>query len=247
MVELNNPPDPPTDADDGENRVDEGAAVGTPVGVTVQASDPDGDSVQYSLMDDAGGRFQIDPLTGDVSVADGSLLDGDATYTITVKATDPFGESSSAPFEIAVSNVAPTLTVDPLIGPGTRDDKAEVGQAVTVSGSFTDPASLDTHTLIIDWGDGANNQTVLPFNGAPSAFSQSHAYSTGGIFTITVTVIDDDTGAATDSSTGTSPRGAGASPTVPQGAVSGWRWRRVVGRFAQCRRSHAELGCAQWR
>ena len=68
-------PGAPTDANSGQNKVVEGAASGTEVGITALASDVNGGTVTYSLDDDAGGRFAIDPNTGVVSVADASGLD----------------------------------------------------------------------------------------------------------------------------------------------------------------------------
>lgn len=78
------------DADGAKNVVAEGAAAGTGVGIDVsalirKAKGP----IVYSLVDDAGGAFRIDPKTGIVTVADGSLLDYEAAqhHTIKVKAT----------------------------------------------------------------------------------------------------------------------------------------------------------------
>ncbi len=69
---------------------------------TVAASDPDADSLTYSLTDDAGGRFAIDAATGQITVANGALLDyEDATqHSVTVKVTDPGGLSDTATFAI---------------------------------------------------------------------------------------------------------------------------------------------------
>src|SRR5262249_20721119 len=66
----------------------EGAAAGTPVGLTVQAGDPNGPAVTYSLTDDAGGRFAIAPTTGVVTVENGGLLDGPDSHQITVLVSD---------------------------------------------------------------------------------------------------------------------------------------------------------------
>ena len=61
---LNRPPGPPVDTNGATNEVNEGTTLGTPVGITAQSSDPDGDVVSYSLTNDAGGRFRIDANTG---------------------------------------------------------------------------------------------------------------------------------------------------------------------------------------
>ena len=64
-----------TDTDAAANSVAENATGGTVVGVTAFASDADGsDTVSYSLSDDAGGLFQIDPTTGVVTVAPGATV-----------------------------------------------------------------------------------------------------------------------------------------------------------------------------
>lgn len=87
--------DPPVfmaepDGDANPDEVAEGAANGTAVGITAQATDPNGNAVTYSLADDAGGRFAIDPVTGVVTVANGALLDFEtqASWAITVRASD---------------------------------------------------------------------------------------------------------------------------------------------------------------
>jgi Ca2+-binding RTX toxin-like protein len=86
------------------NTVYEDAANGTTVG-TVAATDPDvGDSLTYALLDDAGGRFAIDPDTGEITVADGSLLDYDtaAEHSLVVQVTDVGGLSDSETFSVFV-------------------------------------------------------------------------------------------------------------------------------------------------
>ncbi|HMS03588.1 MAG TPA: cadherin repeat domain-containing protein, partial [Gemmatimonadaceae bacterium] len=45
-----------------------------PRDITASAGNGDG-PITYSLVDDAGGRFAIDPATGVVTVANGGLLD----------------------------------------------------------------------------------------------------------------------------------------------------------------------------
>ena len=63
--------------------------------------------------------------------------------------------------------------------------------------AFTDPAVADTHSAVINWGDG-NTQTVSP---ATSPFSLQHTYAAAGIYTATVTVTDDDGGTGTTTAT----------------------------------------------
>jgi Ca2+-binding RTX toxin-like protein len=89
------------------SQVDENAPNGTVVG-TVAATDPDqGDVLTYSLTNNAGGRFAIDPSTGIITVANGSLLDYETSPTqgIVAKATDVGGLSVSSAFTIGLNNL----------------------------------------------------------------------------------------------------------------------------------------------
>ncbi len=63
--------------------------------------------MSYSLLNSAGGRFAINPTTGVVTVANGSLLDREqaASYVITVQATSADGSSSQANFTINLGDV----------------------------------------------------------------------------------------------------------------------------------------------
>lgn len=74
--------------------IEENSANTTVVG-TVSAQDEENHSVTYSLTDDAGGRFAINSATGEISVANGGLLDHETStsHTITVQASD--GDLSS--------------------------------------------------------------------------------------------------------------------------------------------------------
>ena len=69
--------------------VDELAADGSAVGITFTVADPNGPTAAYTLTDDANGRFTIDPVTGEVRVANGAAIDYETApghiYTITAK------------------------------------------------------------------------------------------------------------------------------------------------------------------
>lgn len=71
-----------------------------------------GDSLTFSLTNDAGGRFAIDLNTGQLTVADGSLLNFEAasSHGITVRVTDSGGLSYDKSFIVGVNDIneAPT-------------------------------------------------------------------------------------------------------------------------------------------
>ena len=87
------------------------------------------------------------------------------TPTLTLH-DDDGGTAVSQPL-VLVHNMAPTIE--------TLNVTASVveGDAVTLSGTYSDPGILDTHTLLIDWGDGSSPQVVTLSNGE---FSIQHVY-----------------------------------------------------------------------
>jgi T5SS/PEP-CTERM-associated repeat protein len=115
---VNEPPSAPADANAAANSVASYVKNGTVVGITAKSVDPEGTPVTYSLSDNAGGRFAIDPTTGVVTVANGALLNATANsqHTITVIASDGVNTSSTN-FVIAVTaaGIGDVVDGDPLI------------------------------------------------------------------------------------------------------------------------------------
>jgi len=110
--------DAPVDLSLSANTVAENAANGTVVG-TVSGTDPDtGDTKTYSFTDSAGGRFAINSSTGEITVADGTLLNYEAAanHSVTVRVTDAGGLTYDETFTINLTNVNET--------PVAADDRA---------------------------------------------------------------------------------------------------------------------------
>src|SRR5262249_52733605 len=72
------------------------------------------------------------------------------------------------------------------------------GQTATLQGTFTDPGSLDTFTLSVNWADGTPTQSVSLPAGATS-FQLTHTYTQEAPvpYQINVTLTDKDGGSAT--------------------------------------------------
>jgi len=177
VLDGNDAPAAPTDANAAANSVAENAATGALVGITAQATDPNADGLTYALLDDAGGRFQIDAATGVVSVADGSLLDFEAqsSHTITVKASDGSLEGKTTSFTITLSNQN-ELHVQALTA-GSDTFTANLGENWRISGLEGDDTitgnGLDD-TLIGGAGDdvlnGASGNDVFEYAGTAEGF-----------------------------------------------------------------------------
>jgi VCBS repeat-containing protein len=181
------------------SEVAEGAREGAVVG-TVSAADPDaGDTLTYGLTDDAGGRFAIDPDTGVVTVADGSLLDHEnaTQHNIEVSVTDAGGLSATQSFTIHVADVneAPSI-VD--LDTGEVVEHASDGTVVgTVSAADPDTADTLTYALTDD-ADG--RFAIDPDTGVISVVDGSRLdHDSAAQHSIEVTVTDADGLSATRS------------------------------------------------
>jgi hypothetical protein len=118
--------------------------------------------------------------------------------TVTVTMTDSDGEDHTGTADVTVDDVAPVITS--LASSSPECGGAAEGQAVTVSGTFTDVGVQDTHTAVIDWGDGTTSAATISESGGSGTLSGSHAYAVGGVYPITVKLTDDDTLSAIASS-----------------------------------------------
>ena len=148
-INVNDVSESPEDLVLSNNMVDENSNNGTAIG-TVTSSDPDGgETFTYALTDNAGGRFAIDTLTGEVTVADGSLLDfeSDTTHDITVEVTDSDENQYSEVFTISVKDINENPT-DLSLSNNTIDENSSNGSVVG-SVSTTDPDAGETFTYAL--------------------------------------------------------------------------------------------------
>ncbi len=190
-VPPNQPPTAPIDNDPAVNSVAEGAANGTPVGITAFSTDPNGQTPIYSLTNNAGGRFAINPTTGVVSVANSALLDGPGAHTIQVQASDGVGGTSSFAFVVNVNNVNPTaiLNVANSIVYGNSLN-------VTLTGA-SDVSAADAASLHFAFGYSTTNSSPLlavTYASSSTTASASLASLNSGSYWVFARVIDKDGG-----------------------------------------------------
>jgi hypothetical protein len=135
------------DSNAAANVLNENSANGTIVGITASSSDADATTnvVHYSLDDDANGRFQINASTGVVTVADGTLLDfeASASHTVIVRATSADSSSSTQTFIISLLDVN---DAPPVITPGQQFNVSELASVGTAFGTAAavDPDGVGT-------------------------------------------------------------------------------------------------------
>ncbi len=183
--------------------VDENAAVGTTVSVTAFASDlDDTDTVSYSLDDDAGGRFTIDPATGVVTTTGPLDAEVAASHSITVRATSTDGSSSTRSFAIAVNDldefdIGPITDVD--ASADTVAESAAVGTAVGITANATDADADDDVTYSLDDDAGG----LFSIDGATGVVGVAGAldYETATSHSITLRAASDDGSTSTQSFT----------------------------------------------
>src|SRR5690606_35585181 len=76
----------------------------------------------------------------------------------------------------------------PVVSAGP-DQTAGTGNPISFTGVFTDPGVLDTFTITWDFGDGSMSSGTL---------TPTYIFTNPGLYTVTLTVSDDDTGVGSD-------------------------------------------------
>ena len=153
--------------------------------------DWDGDNIVDQTIAVTGGTFSVTHLYPDDDPT-GTTSD---TITVHVRLRDAAGASAAAAAEsLTVNNELPELTVaaNQTVNQGELLNLLSIGNPL---GTFTDAGILDTHTGIVDWGDGSPADDVAIADlGGNGFLAASHVYSTPGTHQVTVTLRDDDGG-----------------------------------------------------
>ena len=145
----------------------------------------------------AGFRYAFSCTNGDLS---GATYAGSGTsastacpfadngsYLVKGRIFDKDGGYTESTTTVTVTNVAPTITS--ITGPLAP---TALGAAISITAQFIDPGTLDTHTTLIDWGNGISSAgTVNPVTRTVTA---SYTYPATGVYMVTVKVTDKDGG-----------------------------------------------------
>ena len=115
----------------------------------------------FSLTDDAGGRFAIDGNTGEITVADGSLLDYESaiSHNVTVEVTDAGGNTSSEVMSITIDNVVEPQQTVPVAQSIDEDTTLTFTSGTATELSVTDTVgTIDSRMRVsLSVNDGALN------------------------------------------------------------------------------------------
>jgi PKD repeat protein len=173
--ELNGPPE--ADAG-GPYEGDEGTSI---LFDASSSSDPQDDELKYRWDFDNDGTWDTSWSTD--PTASRSWSD-EGTHTVAVQVFD--GElTDTATASVTVTNAAPELSSFPSYS-------TEEGSTIVITFPFTDAGVDDTHTALIEWGDGDSDEPSVTESGGSGSFPGSHAYSDNGDYVATVTVTDND-------------------------------------------------------
>lgn len=182
--------------------------------ISVVGSDPAGEndplSYHFDLNND--GIFDVENSSGVVTHTfpdngvypigiqvrdqDGGVTNVIVTDVLVDENGDPVLDENENPitfereFQVVVLNASPTVTVES----DATVEESSTDKTVNITGTVTDPGEIDTHTVMIEWGDGTSETVDVDPN--TRTYTASHTYSHGGIFAISVQAFDNDHGAS---------------------------------------------------
>ncbi|MCI0641905.1 MAG: PKD domain-containing protein [Gemmataceae bacterium] len=141
------------------------------------------------------------------------------TYTATLSVTDFFGLVGTDTALVTVNNAAPS-SLNLTRSAASIDEN----NTLTLNGSFADPGTLDTHSVVIQWGDGTSTTLNLAAN--VTTFSANHLYAdnpadqANGSFNIQVSVKDNSNAQTTASTSVQVVNQAPSNLTLTRSATS---------------------------
>jgi PKD repeat protein len=203
------------------SRVDESSLV-TLVGEIVDAGILDTHVLSIDWGDgSANDEVAVDPQTRAFLAThryadDNPTATGEDVYTISAQVSDDDGGNASASTTVTIVNRAPSIS-----GLQLSEVLGSDSSQATLTGSFSDIGTCDTHVVLIDWGDGSPEESAVLDAGGLS-FSAGHVFSflDAPGYQLSVRIIDDDLGVAA-ASVNTAAYPVNRAPTAVDDEVSG--------------------------
>ncbi len=180
----------------------ENSAGGVNVGVPIIATDPDGDTLTYSLSGADAGAFSIDAGTGQVTTIDGITYDYEvkSAYSLVVSAADEGGLAVSIPATVNLTDVNEAPAFDEGAS-ATRQvaENSASGVNVGAASTATDPDG-DTLTYTLSGADAGSFDLSAATGQLTTREGVAYDYESKSTYAVTVTAED--------------PEGASASISV---------------------------------
>jgi hypothetical protein len=178
---------PPTANAGGPYSANEGSTSN----LTGTASDPEHDplTTTWNFTPNAEDAGTTCTPTGASTLTPSITCNDDAVLNAALSANDGVNPSTVANTTVTFNNVAPVLSAvsaSPTLVP--------TGGTVSIGASFTDVGTNDTHVALVNWGDVSTSHATINESNGSGTLSDSHVYTHSGIYTITVTLTDDNGG-----------------------------------------------------
>ena len=136
-------------------------------------------------------------------------INGDATYdyagetisytwpddyagNVYLRVTDTFGDTEVDITTVSVLNSTPLVTA-------VEDQSVDEDSMVVLDlATFVDVGILDTHTAMVEWGDGAIEAALINESEGVGVVNASHTYTSDGVYSVIIVVTDSDGASGTD-------------------------------------------------
>ncbi len=173
VTNVNEPPQFPA-SDTGTRSVTENTAAGQNIGAPVSASDPENDSLTYTLSGTDARHFDIDASTGQILAKSELDYESKTSYSVTVSVSDSLNIDGNTD---AVTDDSIDITINvigeneaPVITGATSTDFAENGTRAVASYTGRDPEGGSVFWTVLGTDSAyfaITNSGVLSFDPAP--------------------------------------------------------------------------------
>ncbi len=187
--------------------VKEDAAPGVNIGAPVAATDQDGDTLTYTLGGTDAASFTIVGETGQLKTKDplDYASQSDSTYSVTVTATDPAGETDTIPVTIMAPPPPPTPTPSgggggggsssnraPVFPQGSSTARSVLEQAAAVTTVGTPVTATDTDQDALTYSLGGTDAATFSIDTSSGQLRTRATldYETKTSYSVTVSVSD---------------------------------------------------------
>ncbi len=147
--------------------LNENSPNGTVVAIASQTIDPDDDNgFTYSLVDNAGGAFAINSATGQITVANSSLIDYEAasSMTVTVRVTDSGSLTHDEVVTIQINDVNDAPVEANIEGTALAYTENDAATAITSTLTLSDVDDTQLESAVIQiTGNYGTGEDVLAF------------------------------------------------------------------------------------